>query len=62
MSYASDVYASLASELELYDSVLSTVSTPVEKTPALKGQSVSQPDSEAHDEVIQDQKKPIRTS
>lgn len=60
MSYASDVYASLASELELYDSVLSTVSTPVEKTPALKGQSVSQPDSEAHDEVIQDQKKPIQ--
>lgn len=60
MSYASDVYASLASELELYDSVLSTVSTPVEKTPALKAQSVSQDDSGAHDEALQNHKKPIQ--
>lgn len=60
MSYASDVYASLASELELYDSVLSTVSTPVEKTPGLKSESVSQQDSEAQDEAIQNQKKPIQ--
>ncbi|EST07752.1 Nuclear control of ATP synthase 2 [Kalmanozyma brasiliensis GHG001] len=60
MSYASDVYAVLASELELYDSVLSTVSTPVEKTPGLKSESVSQQDSEAHDEAIQDQRKPIQ--
>ncbi|SPO23311.1 related to NCA2 - control of mitochondrial synthesis of Atp6p and Atp8p [Ustilago trichophora] len=60
MSYASDVYARLGSELELYDSLLSTASTPIEKESGFETQSVSGESSEAPDEAVQDHRKPIQ--
>ncbi|TKY87206.1 hypothetical protein EX895_003883 [Sporisorium graminicola] len=60
MSYASDVYAHLGSELELYDSLLSTASTPIEADSSFGSQSVGQGSSKSHDEAVQDRKKPIQ--
>ncbi|SPO21999.1 related to NCA2 - control of mitochondrial synthesis of Atp6p and Atp8p [Ustilago trichophora] len=60
MSYASDVYARLGSELELYDSLLSTASTPIEKESDFETESISGESSKAQDEVAQDHRKPIQ--
>lgn len=60
MSYASDVYARLGSELELYDSLLSTASTPIEKDSDVESKSNLQDSSKAHHEAVQDQKRPIQ--
>ncbi|SJX61896.1 related to NCA2-control of mitochondrial synthesis of Atp6p and Atp8p [Sporisorium reilianum f. sp. reilianum] len=60
MSYASDVYARLGSELELYDSLLSTASTPIETETNFSSRSVGKDSSEAQDEAVQDRKKPIQ--
>ncbi|GAC96150.1 predicted mitochondrial protein [Pseudozyma hubeiensis SY62] len=60
MSYASDVYGRLGSELEVYDSLLSTTSTPIEKDSDFESQFVSHDGSKEHDEAIRDQRKPIQ--
>lgn len=60
MSYATDVYARLGSELELYDSLLSTVSTPVEKDASLKSQTAETDDDTAQEDAVEDRKKPIQ--
>lgn len=60
MPYASDVYTRLGSELELYDSLLSTASTPIEKESDFETQSISGESSKAQDEAVQDHRKPIQ--
>lgn len=59
MSYASDVYARLGSELELYDSLLSSVTTPADKDPKLQPQSVSSESEKEREDAAEDQRKPI---
>ncbi|KAJ1028540.1 hypothetical protein NDA16_001706 [Ustilago loliicola] len=60
MSYATDVYARLGSELELYDSLLSTASTPIEKEPDFKSQAADADDDNAEDDAVEDRKKSIQ--
>ena len=60
MSYTTDVYARLGSELELYDSLLSTASTPIEKDTDFESQSASPESSKPQDDAAQDHKKPIQ--
>lgn len=60
MSYASDVYARLGAELELYDSLLSAVSTPADKDPELQTESISSESNDTQHDAAQDHRKPIR--
>lgn len=60
MSYATDVYARLGSELELYDSLLSTASTPAEKQTDVKSQAAETDDDRAQEDAVEDHKKPIQ--
>ncbi|SNX83067.1 related to NCA2 - control of mitochondrial synthesis of Atp6p and Atp8p [Melanopsichium pennsylvanicum] len=60
MSYASDVYAQLGSELELYDALLSAASTPIENKSTFDAQSVTVETSNTQDEKVEDHKKPVR--
>lgn len=60
MSYASDVYARLGSELELYDSLLSTASTPVAKETQLDSQADEAESTKAKDGTAPDHKKSVR--
>lgn len=60
MSYATDVYARLGTELELYDALLSAASTPKDEENDVKSESVLGEDQVDEQETTTDHKKTIQ--